>query len=731
MTVVYRFDDKKACGERGRDDMKKHLVMLMSAVLAVSLAACGGSGAGGGAAAQQESAAQQTNAGADAEGGNGNTEGGTKEAADGEDAGSQVVDPGAAYVEGGTQLADHDRYALTVTGYHVDGDCLDVGLEILNKAQKDYSVYIGQVIVNHGIVKYEIEGGTKNEYEGLRVGSGEKAESSIRIPASEFEKYGISAADELRFSIYGYPEEDEEEDVDEEEDEEIVFEEVIEEPDETEGSGDGMTDDLQVAEEESESYSEEFCVYPTGKEAAEIVPAQVTAKDEYEWFNDSEMYAFGTGKSLSEQTDDSKGVVSYCIENRSDRELGFALEDITVNGMPMFDTDTYLSDPEDEEPEKMIFRLEERCYLPAGTILLSEMITHKNLEENGSGKVSDLAFMLKVKDEDDQEIESREMSCRFQDDASSTAGTAESASETGTASGSEDSYVREAVKAKEGDLYDLTVTGYDQNDLIFIVHCEIKNKAEKAYRYEFYTFNWEINRHYIEDDHGDYFMMDLNREVEIEPGKTAACDLMIPATTLEKLGIDRVDELQFVVYGRSVEDYKAQSAAYEKGDYFYEEKDEKIYDTVTVYPTGMTDDEISEAISVTEKDCAAYVSGDGFTMGVLKEVNMGNSYGALTVYFENRTNEELYLTWEEITVNGNPLEHYSELSGHMDSEQVTLRLQPNAKGFQSVLSRDELKENGIDGDIKDLACSVYHKEHPAQGSQFASYSEKITCSFSD
>ena len=186
-----------------------------------------------------------------------------------------------------------------------------------------------------------------------------------------------------------------------------------------------------------------------------------------------------------------------------------------------------------------------------------------------------------------------------------------------------------------------------------------------------------------------------------------------------------------MVYGRAVEDYKAQSAAYEKGDYFYEEKDEKIYDTVTVYPTGMTDDEISEAISVTEKDCAAYVSGDGFTMGVLKEVNMDNSYGTLTVYFENRTNEELYLTWEEITVNGKRYVYQDDDLDESSGRQVTLSLPPDTRGYMPVLSRDDLGKSGIEGDVKELVCSVYHKEHPAQGSQFASYSEKITCSFSD
>lgn len=206
-------------------------------------------------------------------------------------------------------------------------------------------------------------------------------------------------------------------------------------------------------------------------------------------------------------------------------------------------------------------------------------------------------------------------------------------------------------------------------------------------------------------------------------------DILIPATSLEAFGIDRVDELQFVVHGESVDDREAFWDAIDSGDYF-ENKDEEVYDTVTVHPTGMTDEEINEAISVTEKDCAAYVSGDGFVLGVLKEVNMSNPYGSLTVYFENRTSEELYLTWEDITVNGKKFV-YQDDPEETSGRQVTLRLPPDTRGYMPVLSRYELETSGIDDNIKELVCSVYHKEHPAQGNQFASYSEKINCSFSD
>ena len=489
----------------------------------------------------------------------------------------------------------------------------------------------------------------------------------------------------------------------------------------------GETAEQSAAEAEDSYFSEEFCVYPTGKEGMEITPAQIDTEGDFEWMIQNDQYAFGIRKSLDDQASDSKGVIDYYVENKSDKELDFVLEKLKVNGIPMFQEYTYdASDSEDEATEKAVSDLAERRGIPAGTICLADMLTAKDLADNGVGQISDLKAVLKVEDEEYKEIESREISCQFQDAVSSDAGTASSSSPSESAG----PYITEAVKAGESDLYKLSVTGYDQNALVFIVHCEMENKADKAYEYDFYTFDWEINRHFIEDDHEEFYGPDIDNSVEVEAGKTAACDIAIPASSLEAFGIDRVDELQFVVSGRSVDDKEAMEAAYDKGDYFYEEKDGKIYDTVTVHPTGMTDEEINESISVAEKDCAVYIEGDGFTMGILKDTLKTNPYGTLMVYFDNQTNEELYLTWEDISVNGKTLSHRDDFLEKTYPDQVTLRLKPDMKGFVPVLSRNELEKNGIKDGIKELDCTVYHKEHPAQGNQFASYSEKIDCSFS-
>ena len=742
--------------------MKKVSAILISIVMAVLLAACGGGSSNAGTGGNQGDASRQADTAGGAAGENENSEGGLKEETSGNDSDGHALDAGAVYQKGEFSLADTERYSAAVTGYLADEDGFSVNMKIGNKAESEYRYSLYNVIVNRGLVNYEITDSAGNDIDELKVSPGGELEANIRIPAAEFEKYKITAADELRFTLAGYPREEEDEDYSE--DDLIEPEDDLEEPaDDLEEPvddlvepadmdevGEGATADFEMAdadmiadleeadagvtaeqsaaEAEDSYFSEEFCVYPTGKEGMEITSAQIDTEGDYEWMIQNDQYAFGIRKSLDDQAADSKGVVDYYLENKSDKDLGFVLEKITVNGIPMFQEYTYYtSDSEREASKKAISNLEEHRRIPAGTICLADMLTAKDLADNGVGQISDLKAVLKVEDEEYKEIESREISCQFQDAASSNAGTASSSSPSESAG----PYITEAVKAGESDLYKLSVTGYDQNALVFIVHCEMENKADKAYEYDFYTFDWEINRHFIEDDHEEFYGPDIDNSVEVEAGKTAACDIAIPVSSLEAFGIDRVDELQFVVSGRSVDDKEAMRAAYDKGDYFYEEKDGKIYDTVTVHPTGMTDEEINESISVAEKDCAVYIEGDGFTMGILKDTLKTNPYGTLMVYFDNQTNEELYLTWEDISVNGKTLSHRDDFLEKTYPDQVTLRLKPDMKGFVPVLSRNELEKNGITDGIKELDCTVYHKEHPAQGNQFASYSEKIDCSFSD
>ena len=736
--------------------MKKRSAILLSVVMAVLLAACGGGSSNAGTAGKQGDAIKQADTG-----GNGNSEAGTDGESSGNGVEEQIPDGGPVYREGEFFLADTDLYSAAVSGYVADEDGFSVKLKIGNKAESEYSYYLHGVIINSGLVKYEVTDSAGNEIEEMKAGPGEKLEADIRIPAAEFEKYNLSAADELRFSIAGYPEDEEDDDDPADELEEPAddleepaddleehADDLMEPMEDMAGSEDseearagmtadpeeadaGMTAEEEAAETEDKYFSKEFCVYPTGKEGTEIIPAHIDTEDDYEWLIQNDQYVFGIRKSLDDQAADPNGVVGYYLENKSDKELDFVLEKIKVNGIPMFQEDTYYtsytSDSEDEAPKKMISNLEERRGIPAGTFCLADILTAKELADNGVGQISDFKCVLKIEDEEYEEIESREVSCQFQDAASSAAGTAASA-DTAEQAGP---YITKAVKVSESDLYKMTATGFDQNKMVFTVHCEMENKADKAYEYDFYTFDWEINHHFIEDDREGYFNMVIDNSVEVKAGETAACDISIPATSLEAFGIDRVDELQFVVSGRSVEDREAMRAAHDEGDYFYEEKDKTIYDTITVHPTGMTDEEINESVSVTEQDCVVYIDGDGFTMGILKDARKDNPYGTLMVYFDNQTNEELYLTWEDVSVNGKLLSYYDEFVGKTYPKQVTLNLKPNTKGFMPVLSRGELKKSGITGDVKELVCTVYHKEHPAQGNQFASYSEKIDCRFSE
>ena len=172
----------------------------------------------------------------------------------------------------------------------------------------------------------------------------------------------------------------------------------------------------------------------------------------------------------------------------------------------------------------------------------------------------------------------------------------------------------------------------------------------------------------------------------------------------------------------------AASAAYSEGNFDYEDKDERLeVKTVTVYPTGKTEEEINDAVSVKEEDCAAFVSTENFVLGITKKINRNNTDGVIMAYFENKTDQELFLQLDEISVNGTQL--ISEFEGISDPKKETLKLPPLAKGFMPLISPALLEKQEITEDISKLECTVYHKEHPAQGNQFAHYSETISCDF--
>ena len=106
---------------------------------------------------------------------------------------------------------------------------------------------------------------------------------------------------------------------------------------------------------------------------------------------------------------------------------------------------------------------------------------------------------------------------------------------------------------------------------------------------------------------------------------------------------------------------------------------------------------------------------------------MNNTDGVIMAYFENKTDQELFLQLDEISVNGTQL--ISEFEGISDTKKETLELPPLAKGFMPLISPALLEKQEITEDISKLECTVYHKEHPAQGNQFAYYSETISCDF--
>ena len=110
--------------------MKKRSAILLSVVMAVLLAACGGGSSNAGTAGKQGDAIKQADTG-----GNGNSEAGTDGESSGNGVEEQIPDGGPVYREGEFFLADTDLYSAAVSGYVADEDGFSVKLKIGNKAE--------------------------------------------------------------------------------------------------------------------------------------------------------------------------------------------------------------------------------------------------------------------------------------------------------------------------------------------------------------------------------------------------------------------------------------------------------------------------------------------------------------------------------------------------------------------------------------------------------------------
>ena len=590
-------------------------------------------------------------------------------------------DPSVEYTAEDKPVLDTELVSVTITNIAADEEGLRTELQIENKSDKAYSYDFSKICLNSCMVpSFDYD----QEALGENVAAGETINTWFKIPASQFDKYMQAAADRLCFSING----------------------TSEDYSPIQDDGDG-----------SSRFSEKITLYPTGKTEDAITLSRDITEEECEFLIDNDDFSFGLIKTVSTEGDEKSEVVGFYVENHTDHDIYGNMQEIYVNDTPV---KIPVSNPEGVSgvPTEMDAFIPFNLY--AGTKTRTAMITKKIFDYNDFGSVKDLAFKLTVMSDDGTELESKDVEYHFEGTEQAEA---EGADEQEAA---ESNYVNEPQVLVDSDMYSLTVTGYRQNKRGFTVLCEIMNKAEKAYHYTLSRNGSILNQFYIRDDFGAG--MSFGESVDVEAGETSSCELTIPAAALENYEIEVVDRASFSISGGSVDDTNAASAAYREGNFDYEDKDERLeVKTVTVYPTGKTEEEINDAVSVKEEDCAAFVSTDNFVLGITKKINRNNTDGVIMAYFENKTDQELFLQLDEISVNGTQL--ISEFEGISEPKKETLKLPPLTKGFMPLISPALLEKQEITEDISKMECTVYHKENPAQGNQFAHYSETISCDF--
>lgn len=168
----------------------------------------------------------------------------------------------------------------------------------------------------------------------------------------------------------------------------------------------------------------------------------------------------------------------------------------------------------------------------------------------------------------------------------------------------------------------------------------------------------------IDDVSVNGYMSDPVWAAEVAAGKKSNNDITFLTSSFDTIGITSADEITFTLNIYDSDDWMA---------------DHLVAETFTIYPTGLTRDQIV----VPERRTAAgeqVILDDGNTTFIILGTEEDNIWGYTVLgYLENKTDKPLMFTWDDVSVNGfmiDPLwasevapgmRSYAEIS-FMDSE---------------------------------------------------------------
>lgn len=256
--------------EREGQNMKRWIAILLTLVLAMSLAACGGASS----KPEDKKPSQSTDAG---------TQTGPNKPAEPAKPAEPDEPSGGVYVLKDCTLVDNDQITVTVTGVEEKSGQINFELYLENKTELSLMYSLDRVLVN---------GYLNDPYWAKVVAAGKKANDAFSFDKNTLNGVGLLPIDELRFTLRVYDSED--------------------------WAADNLLD-------------EEFTVYPTGKTAETVTHPDRVKTDGEQVVVDNDK---GTFVILSHDPYGFWGyTVRVFVENKTDSFAMFSWDDVSVNGL--------------------------------------------------------------------------------------------------------------------------------------------------------------------------------------------------------------------------------------------------------------------------------------------------------------------------------------------------------------------------------------------------------------
>lgn len=163
---------------------------------------------------------------------------------------------------------------------------------------------------------------------------------------------------------------------------------------------------------------------------------------------------------------------------------------------------------------------------------------------------------------------------------------------------------------------------------------------------------------------------------QVAPGKKANETLSFYKSNFEDAGITSVDKLEFKLHVYDSDDWMADSV---------------VEETFVVYPTGLSDSQITIPDRWTGSNEKVIVDNDKITFIILGTYTDKIWGYSVAVYLENKTDKNLMFTWEDSSINGFMI----------DAFWATTVTPGNRKIDSISFSDSKLEENGIK-EVKDI-----------------------------